>query len=164
MWLSTMSTGCLSLGFLYDLSGTSSLLQQDQFNIPDNPLSKQDGTRTSLSRFLPNGGLSTASSPEAFRYCQTPLRLCHLDRCSWGRGYSGQGSLPTLSVQRVVKGDFLTEYPESRACFRACPSLPPGRAKPAPASRETTTLRSRCIVQPKRFSQRSRGEQYKARG
>lgn len=114
--------------------------------IPDSPLSKHEGMSTSCPRSCPNGGLSTAFKLEAFWYCQTPLRFCHCVRFNCGRGYSGHGSVPTLSVQGVSRGGCLGAYPAARTCLTdACFSAVPGRAKAEPARKETTAPR-RCIV------------------
>lgn len=147
MSLKTMNTRCCLPECLLELLvDTHHSIWQG--SIPDNPLSRQDGMSTSCSRSSPKGGLLTASRLEAFRYCHTPLRLCHRDRCSCGRGYSGHGFVPTLSVHGVVNGGVFGEYPDARTCFaESCLPLPPGWARLAPASSESTVLRNRCIVQ-----------------
>lgn len=113
------------------------------------PLSKQDGISTSCSKLCPNGGFWVSARLEAFRYCQIPLRFCHWDRCICGRGYSGQGSVPTLSVHGVVRGGSFRAYFAARGWIAWCllPS-PLGTAKLVVASRENTMLRSSCMIQP----------------
>lgn len=43
-------------------------------------------------------------------HVQMPLSVCHLSRRSCGRGYSGHGFRPTLSVQGVSRGGVLSWY------------------------------------------------------
>lgn len=75
---------------------------------PDKPLSRHDGIRTSSVRLSAGGGVANSSLLSARRYFQIPFKFRHGVRCSWGRGYSGHGFVPTLYVQSVSKGGVFT--------------------------------------------------------
>lgn len=75
----------------------------DGREIPDSALSRQNGTNTGSSSLSPKGGESRELLL-AFRYRHTPLRFFQLERCRRGRGYSGHGFSPTVSVQFVFSG------------------------------------------------------------
>lgn len=146
MWSRTMNTTCSRPGYLQRTS--QHRLKPGKGNyVPDSPLSRQDGTSTSCPRSCPNGGFDSSFRPEAFRYCQTPLRFCQADRCICGRGYSGQGLVPTSLVHGVVNGGCLREYLLPRALMLFSFFAPPsGCARLVAARREQMVLRSKCIV------------------
>ena len=45
--------------------------------MPDKPLSKQNGTKTSCDSVVLNGGSLTAPRPDALEYVQMPFKLFH---------------------------------------------------------------------------------------
>lgn len=114
--------------------------------IPDKPLSKQDGTRTSCSRGCPKGGSFTASIDDAPLYCQMPFRFCHGLRSSCGRGYSVHGLVPTFSVHGVSNGGVLTAYLVGpRATLWCCCTGEARTTSAAAASKGTSQETRRCI-------------------
>jgi hypothetical protein len=115
--------------------------------MPDSADSIGYGTSTSSPRFVLIGGLFRfAAAPN----CQIPLRLCHCERTSCGRGYSGSGFVretwPVHGVDR--RGVFGTKAAAGAAVTTSAPVVViRAAATAARIRRPSRVLRTRgCAV------------------
>ncbi|TLS21358.1 uncharacterized protein PpBr36_10237 [Pyricularia pennisetigena] len=82
---------------------------------PESPLSTQLGIMVSMSS-RPDGGGDALLLESVLRNVQMPLSVCQSARLSSGRGCSGHGFVPSLYVQSVSSGGFLTSYFTGPCC------------------------------------------------